>query len=283
MLESVVYRPHPVLMPYVAAVVGYRHEGLPPGMHRGLPSPCLTLVVTADEPLQLAAHADPRQPPMAYDALIGGLHTRPVLITHPGRQWGVQVSLTPLGARALLGAPAAALASWDAHLTEVVGRPAVELTERLRAAADWPGRFGAVESVLLRLARTDAALVPEIAEAWRLTTVAHGRLRVEEVACQVGWSARHLEERFRAEIGLTPKATARVARFDTARRWLARRVTNGGQPDLATLAVTSGYYDQAHLTREWRALSGLPPSAWVAAELGFVQDAAAAARAESAA
>jgi transcriptional regulator GlxA family with amidase domain len=126
-------------------------------------------------------------------------------------------------------------------------------------------------------------LAPEIAEAWRLTTVAHGRLRVEDVACRVGWSARHLGEQFRAEISLTPKAAARVARFDRARRSLARRVTDGGSPDLATLALASGYYDQAHLTREWRSLSGLPPSRWIAAELGFVQDAAAAAAAESAA
>jgi AraC-like DNA-binding protein len=281
LLESVAYRPHPVLLPYVAAVTGYRQEGLPPGVHRGLPSPYLTLVVTVDEPLRLAAHADPRQPPMAYDALIGGLHTRPVLIAHPGRQWGVQVSLTPLGARALLGAPAAALASWDAPLTDVVGRPAMELIERVRAASDWPGRFAAIEGVLLRLARTNA-LAPEVAEAWRLTTAAHGRLRVEDVACQVGWSSRHLGERFRAEIGLTPKAAARVVRFDRARRSLARRVSDGGPTDLAALAIASGYCDQAHLTREWRSLSGLSPSRWVAAELGFVQDAVPAAGAESA-
>jgi AraC-like DNA-binding protein len=272
-----------MLLPYVAAVTGYRQEGLPPGVHRGLPSPYLTLVVTVDEPLRLAAHADPRQPPMAYDALIGGLHTRPVLITHPGRQWGVQVSLTPLGARALLGATAAALASWDYLLTDVVGRPAIELTERVRAAADWPGRFRAIESVLLRLARTDAALAPEVAEAWRLTTAAHGRLRVEDLARQVGWSARHLGERFRAEVGLTPKAAARVVRFDRARRSLALRVTDGRPQDLAALAIASGYYDQAHLTREWKSLSGLPPSGWVASELGFVQDDAAVAGAESAA
>lgn len=283
LVESVAHRPHPTLLPYVAAVTGYRQEGLPPGVHRGLPSPYLTLVVTVDEPIRLAAHADACQPPAAYDALIGGLHTRPVLIEHFGRQWGVQVSLTPLGARALLGAPAAALVSWDADMLDVVGRPAVELTDRLRAAADWPGRFHAVEGVLLRLARGNAALAPELAEAWRLTTVAHGRLRVEEVAGQVGWSSRHLAERFRGEIGLTPKEAARVARFDAARRSLARRVTDGRPPDLAALAIECGYYDQAHLTREWRSLSGLPPSAWVAAELGFVQDASAAAGAESAA
>jgi len=63
-----------------------------------------------------------------------------------------------------------------------------------------------------------------------------------------------------------------VVRFDRARRALTARVADGRRPDLADLAVGCGYADQGHLTREWRALSGLPPTRWPAAELGFVQD-----------
>jgi AraC-like DNA-binding protein len=270
--ESVVHVPHPALRPFVAAMLGYRHEGLPPGVHRGLPSPYLTLIVTADEPLVLAAHADPRQAPEAYDALVGGLHTRPALIAHSGRQFGVQLSLTLAGARALLGAPAAALASLDCHLSDVLGPPGAELIERFREAADWAGRFAAVESVLRRLTSDCGPPHAEVREAWRLTTEAAGRLRVEEIARRVGWSPRHLGERFRAETGLTPKEAARVARFDRARRALATRAARGGRPDLAALAAAAGFYDQAHLTREWRAFTGLPPSRWLAEEVGFVQD-----------
>jgi AraC-like DNA-binding protein len=278
--ESVEHHPHPALRPYIARMTGYRQEGLPPGVHRGLPSPHLTLIVTIDEPMVLSAHSDPNQPPGTYDALIGGLHTQPVIIAHPGRQCGIQVSLTPLGARALLGAPSAALVSYDADLTDVLGRRAVELTERFRAAEGWPGRFAAIEDALLRLS-SDAELSPEVAEAWRLTTTAHGKLRVEEIARRVGWSSRHLGDRFRAEIGLTPKETARVARFHLAHRLLSRRVALGKPADLAGLAAGCGYFDQAHLTREWRSLAGLPPSGWIAAEFGFVQDDQASGSAES--
>jgi len=270
--ESVSYVPHPVLRPFVPAMTGYRQEGLPRGVHRGVPSPHLTLVVTVDEPLRMAAHADPRQPPGSFDALVGGLHTRPALIAQEGRQSGVQLALTPLGARALLGAPAAVIASWDLDLTDALGAPAVELIERVRAAPDWPDRFRGVEEVLLRLVRDRAAIAPEVAEAWRLTTRSYGRLRVDEVARRVGWSSRHLGERFRAEIGLTPKEAGRVARFHRARGLLLRRVGAGGSADLAALAAFCGYADQAHLSREWRALTGLPPSRYLAAEIGFVQD-----------
>ena len=266
------HRPHPALRPYVAAAVGYRHEGFVPGEHLGLPSPWLTFVVTLDDPLEVAAHADPAQAPGRYDALVGGLHTRPARLVHPGRQAGIQLSLTLAGARALLGRPAGALASLDARLEELLGAPGRELVDRVRAADDWPGRFAAAEHVLLRLLTPDGSPPGEVAEAWRLTTAAGGRLPVAEVAHRIGWSPRHLEQRFRAETGLSPKEAARVVRFDRARRALAGRVAAGGAPDLASLAAAGGFADQAHLTREWRAFSGLPPTRWLAAEFGYVQD-----------
>jgi AraC-like DNA-binding protein len=270
--EWVVHRVHPALRPFVASAVGYLQEGLAPGLHRGLPSPFLTFVVTLDEPLEMVAHPDPRQPAGRYDGLIGGLHTRPALIEHPGRQAGIQLSLTPSGARALLGVPAGGLASVDAAVDEVLGAAGHELVERVRAADDWPARFAAAEQVLLARVRRDSEPAPEVAEAWRLTTRGGGRLRVADVAAQVGWSERHLGERFRAETGLGPKEAARVVRFDRARRLLAARVGSGRAPDLAGLAAAGGFADQAHLTREWRAFSGLSPTGWLRAELGFVQD-----------
>ncbi|SDF60234.1 Helix-turn-helix domain-containing protein [Blastococcus fimeti] len=272
--ESVVHRVHPRLRPFVAAAVGYRHEGLPPGEHLGLPSPFLTLIVPLEDPLELAAHPDPAQPPGSYDGLVGGLHTRPARITHPGRQSGIQLSLTPAGARSLLGCPAGALASLDSPLDDVLGVVGTELVERVRAAESWPARFAVLEQVLLRQVADDGVR-PEVAEAWRLTTASAGRLPVAEVAARVGWSVRHLEQRFRAETGLGPKAAARVARFDRARRALAGRAATGRPLDLAGLAGAAGFADQAHLTREWRAFSGLPPTRWLAEEFGFVQDTAA--------
>jgi AraC-like DNA-binding protein len=278
--ESVSWRLHPALRPFVATAVGYRHDS-PAPFHRGLPSPYLTLVVTIDRPLVLAEHPDPRQAPDRYDALLGGLHTRPALISQIGTQAGVQLSLTPLGARALLGVPAGALAALDCALPDVLGGAGAELIGRFREAPDWAGRFSAVERVLLRMLRDDAAGPPEVQEAWRLILATSGRLRVEEIAHRIGWSSRHLLTRFRAETGLTPKEAARVARFDGARRALASRVAAGRPADLAALAAAAGFADQAHLTRDWRAFTGLAPTRWISAEFGFIQDGAMAGAASS--
>ena len=263
------------LRPYVAAYTGYRQRGVPPARHRGLPSPCLTLIFTLDEPLTIMAHPDPRQPPGEYGALLGGLHSVPALITHAGAQSGIQVALRPLGARALLGLPAGELAALDLPAEAVLGGVCAELRDRVRCAAGWPERFAVLDEILLRraglrwAAHADAA--PEVSWAWHELLREGGATRVSELAAGTGWSERHLTSRFRAEIGLTPKAAARVIRFDRARKLLVRKLTAGGDYLLADLAADCGYFDQAHLAREFRALAGCPPSQWLAEEFRNVQ------------
>jgi len=274
--EFAVRRPGAGLRLYVAWCVGYRQMGVAPAAHRGLPSPWLTMIVTLDEPLVVARHPDPRQPASTHDFLLGGLHTAPALVTHEGRQSGIQLALTPLGARALLGMPAAELASLDVEAADVLGRLAAEARERVLAAPDWSGRFAVLEEFLvgrLRAAQADRVPVPrpEVSYAWDRLERSRGAVSVAELAAETGWSARHLGEQFRAETGLSPKAGARVVRFDRARRRLLRRQAEDGRVVLADLAAECGYYDQAHLAREFRDLAGCPPSVLLAEEFRNVQ------------
>jgi AraC-like DNA-binding protein len=271
--ESVRYRPPPALRPYVGWYSGYRQAGLAPGRHRGLPSPYLTLIVTLDEPLAIVTHPDPRQPASRHDVLVGGLHTAPALITHDGRQSGIQLGVTPFGARALLGVPAGELAQIDLHGDDVLGALAGELRERVRAAATWAGRFAVLDEMLIGQVNAEPAgpMRAEVAYVWQKLLAARGEVAISGLADETGWTRRHLGARFRAETGLSPKEAARVVRFDRARRLLQRRVTAGGPPALADLAAACGYYDQAHLAREFRGLAGCAPSRWLAEEFRNVQ------------
>jgi AraC-like DNA-binding protein len=269
-------RPRAALLPYVAWCTGYRQAGVGPAVHRGLPSPWLTMIVTLDDPLVIARHPDPRQPASVHDFLLGGLHTAPALVTHDGRQSGIQLALTPLGARVLLGLPAAELASIDVEAADVLGRLAGEVRERVLAAPDWPGRFAVLEEVLagrLRAAQASGSPVPrpEVSYAWDRLQRSRGAVSVADLAAETGWSPRHLGEQFRAETGLSPKAGARVVRFDRARRRLLGRQAEVGRVVLADLAAECGYYDQAHLARDFRDLAGCPPSVLLAEELRNVQ------------
>jgi AraC-like DNA-binding protein len=220
------------------------------------------LIFTLNDPLVVAGHPDPRQPPGTFLTLLGGLHTTPALITHEGRQSGVQVALSPLGARALCGLPAGELADLDLQADAVLGRAALETQERMRAARTWQERFAVLDRLLLRLlADSDHRAAPELCRAWDLLLRSGGAVSVSALAEEVGWSERRLFGRFRTEIGLSPKAAARVVRFDRA-----RRLCVAGQDTLADLAARTGYFDQAHLAREFRALAGCSPSQWLAEE-----------------
>lgn len=261
--EFVWWRPAAALRPLVAWYCGYRESGGPPERHRGLPSPFLTLIVTLEDPLVIAEHPNPSAPG-AYNALVGGLHTTPVMITHDGRQSGVQLGLTPLGARALLGLPAGALASMDMEATEVLGPWVLRLRERLIEAPSWDKRFALIDTALLKHASPDITLPAEVAYAWRRVLSTGGGVSVSELSGEIGWSSRHLLQRFTAEIGLRPRDAARVVRFDRARRTLQQSVAPGTRRTLADVAALSGYCDQAHLAREFGALAGCSPSRWLA-------------------
>ena len=269
--ELVPAAPVPALRPFVGWYIGYRQSGMPPGLHRGLPSPYLTMIITLDEPLQLAAHPDDRRPPRVYQTVLGGLHSTPAIIRHQGRQSGVQIGLKPLGARVLLGLPAGELAALDTDAGDVLGPVATELQDRIRGAPTWGRRFAVVDEVLLRLFRDDQEVSREVARAWQVLLATGGTVAVPELASEAGWSSRQLGTRFRTEIGLTPKEAARVVRFDRARRLLQRRVAACQPAGLAALAADCGYYDQAHLAREFRLLAGLAPSRWLGEEFRNVQ------------
>jgi len=264
------WRPTGAAGAVVAGYCGYRQSGLPAARHRGLPSPYLTLIFTLDDPLHVTDHPDPAQPAERYRTLVGGLHTRPALITHEGAQSGVQLSLDPLGARAVLGVPAGELAAQDLHGDAVFGRFADLVQDRLQSVPSWPQRFRLLDQLLAaRITGQPAQVRPEVAWAWQRIVATRGRVRVRELAAEVGCSSRHLGELFRAEIGLAPKEAARVVRFDRARRRLQQ-----ARPRLAVvadLAADCGYFDQSHLNRDFRRFAGAAPLEWLAEELRNVQ------------
>ncbi len=257
--------PHPALRAFVDPYVGYRHRTAGPGLHRGMPSDRLTVVLAFDDPLDLAWHLQ-EETRGRYWALASGLHRVPVDIRHDGLQHGIQLGLTPLGCRALLGVPAADLARALIPLDDLLPLPAYDELP----GATWERRFALLDRVLLAaVAAHEPARLPhvELDRAWALVEGSGGTVRVADLATAVGWSRRRLGDRFRSEFGLTPKEAARVTRFDRSRHLVDAGIT------LAEVAAAAGYADQPHLNREWREIAGYSPREYLCAERPFVQDA----------
>jgi AraC-like DNA-binding protein len=139
----------------------------------------------------------------------------------------------------------------------LLGPAAPLLAERLESASTWEQRFQILDSLLERQFARSVLPAADIRYAWQQILQHHGYIEVGALADAVGWSRRHFGERFRKEIGLAPKTMARVVRFNHALSLLGDGAAT--QP-WATVASAAGYYDQAHLVRDFRQFTGYAPS-----------------------
>ncbi len=155
-----------------------------------------------------------------FAAFVGGLTDRPTDTEFVGAAGGVQVDLTPLGARRILGLPMEELTNRVVALEDVLGRGAAELVERLADAPGWPERFALLDAALLRRVDAGPAPSPEVAWSYGRLAATDGRVAVGALADEVGWSRRHFAARWRRDVGMGPKAVARVLRFQRALRLL---------------------------------------------------------------
>jgi AraC-like DNA-binding protein len=121
---------------------------------------------------------------------------------------------------------------------------------------------------LARRREAGRAVGPEVAFVWGRMVTDRGRVRVERLAAEVGWSRKRLWSRFRSQIGISPKRAAQLIRFDHA----AHRLAAGH--GAALVAAESGYVDQSHLHRDAMAFAGVTPTAVAVAPWLAVDDVA---------
>jgi AraC-like DNA-binding protein len=159
--------------------------------------------------------------------------------------------------QAVLGVPASAMAERIVALEDLWGDVATRrLCARLADARDTVDAAAILERAIAeRLAAAEgppARAQLALAAADRLTSA-----NVNVVAADLGVSERHLRRVFRETVGVSPKAFARLTRFHRA-LYAARQDARAGW---ASIAAAAGYYDQAHLIAEFRAIAGVTPRA----------------------
>ncbi|MEU1722666.1 helix-turn-helix domain-containing protein [Nonomuraea sp. NPDC005692] len=196
----------------------------------------------------------------------GGRRQRGSMVAGPGlgfggsvRVWGenvecVQVRLSPLIARAVLGVSPADLGDAVVSLEDLWGREASRIRERLGGVPSWQDRFALVDALLARRHEAERPVDPEVAWAWRRIVGSRGRARVDGLAAEVGWSRKRLWSRFRSQLGLAPKQAEKLVRFDHAAHRLVAGVA------AARVAADTGYADQSHLHRDVMAFTGATPA-----------------------
>lgn len=180
-----------------------------------------------------------------------GVKTAPLWARSECAVANVAVSFRPGAVAALLRVSADSLTDRAVPVHELLGADcAARWIEapglHARAAlleAELLSRLPAVEAEAERLARAAVARIERTA----------GRVPIARLARALGVGERRLERAFRAHVGIGPKAFARIARFRAA--WCALEA-GGAAVDVA---LARGYFDQAHLVRDFRAFAGDAP------------------------
>jgi AraC-like DNA-binding protein len=234
--------------------VGYS-ERTPGGSRRKeLPGPFVVVVIEMAPPIRV--HAPVGGAGRYQGGFVAGLHDRFAITEHDGFQRGIQVNLTPLGARRLLGLPLSELAGRVVSLRDLLPAEHRPLAERLDELPDWDARFDLLDDLLL--ARMTEARVDTRTVSWAVARIEEsgGLLDVGALCQRLGYTHKHVIDLFRDQVGMPPKRLARIVRFHR----LAEHLRRGGGGTWAELALAFGFYDQAHLAREVREICGSTPT-----------------------
>jgi AraC-like DNA-binding protein len=104
-------------------------------------------------------------------------------------------------------------------------------------------------------------LHPAVVYMARELDICDGPGRVQTVTGKIGMSQRRVAQLFHEQVGVSPKTFHRVRRFQHT----LARLRGVQQVNWADLAIECGYYDQAHLSHDFRQIAGMTPSAYLAA------------------
>jgi AraC-like DNA-binding protein len=254
----------------VSHSVGYEERGQTDFVRREMARHGVALILGFGDTMEVfEGEAD--SPARTLGAFVVGNQARSSLTGMRGHQLGVQVELTPAGALALFG-NVADLNDAVVPLDEALGSRGTRLLDRLSQAPSWGDRFDLIDEAFCAV--EPLPLSDEVRWLRRQLELSGGQARVERLMDETGRSRRHVTDRFRRQLGVPPKAYARLLRFEHATSLLS---VQPASLSLTAVAAEAGYYDQSHLNRDFVSLAGMTPGAYAAGsarvpEVRFVQD-----------
>lgn len=221
---------------------------------RVMPDGCAELIVHLGVPFERLGPEGRGEPqPAAF--LVGQL-TRLFVIRPRGAFHTLGVRFRPHGAYPFFGVPLSAATDAQIPLDALWGSAAARLVGSLAAAPGARARVGLLERALR--ARRSGGRPPHraVVESVGALLRSRGRVSIESLGRRSGVGRRHLERRFREEVGIAPKTLARVVRLQGVLRAAA-------EPDAEPwigVALDSGFSDQTHLIRDVVRLAGSTPA-----------------------
>jgi AraC-like DNA-binding protein len=243
------------LSPYVVGYLGYREQAAVQMRRLQAPFAGIPMIVTFGPAIEIINGDRPTER-RRLGSFLAGLHDVHVFTEYRGQQHGIQVDFTLLGAYRFLNLTMSDIANRCLDLGDLIGRAEADrLADALQDAKDWPTRFDLIDRFLLARMNRSRPMSPDVAWALRILQDSNGARSIGALSRDLSCSRKTLIQRFRAQVGLSPKSVAGILRFACA----VARVRSPDEQSWADLAMACGYYDQAHFNRDFRRYSGRTP------------------------
>jgi len=234
-----------------------------------LPDGTFELVINLEErPRKLFTSEEAQGYRTFRRAWLSGAHSSYLVIDVLNGASMMGAHFRPGGIAALLGFPSDQLAAQVVELDDVWGLEAWAWRDRLMEAPEPKAKFKVLETWLLeRLNAPERSDISarRVASALRQFNDQPEFPDIRGTAEGLNISHKHLIQEFRKTTGLAPKLYCRIQRFQRVLAEINRRK----QIEWASIAVSCGYFDQAHFIRDFTAFSGLNPSAYIRHRLDY--------------
>lgn len=229
-----------------------------PAWERVLPTGAMQLVVNLrDDAIVIGNDAKTDSAVTLSGAVLNGAYTRPLNLARASRAETVGVSFSPIGAAPFLERPASELRDQTVSLETIWGPAGRRLRARLLSASTPHTKFRVLHAALRDQLTTAEASSP-VDAAVELIRSHAGTISVDALVEETGYSHRHVVAHFRKRVGRSPKRLCRVVRFQS----VLSRVQGAEAIDWPQIARACGYYDQAHLIRDFQAFANMTPTAY---------------------
>lgn len=239
------------LVGFVDSWLGYREASAHAVERMEHPSGRAVLIFEFGDAIELSQKSAPARFRTGFFA---GIDDKPTLTRFSGEQAGIEVNLSPEGTFALAQGALSELKGSAVESAEL--GIDVSLGPRLREAPSWEVRFALVADALWDRVKSARRLSPLVRRALSLIDAEHGSVRIDRLSQSLRASRAYVHERFVVETGFSPKRYAALRRFSRVKDLLR---TNDAE-SLAGVALSAGYADHAHLSRDVRQFAGTTPT-----------------------
>lgn len=218
---------------------------------RILPDGCVEVILNFGSPFR-ELREDGRAVTQPGYFVVGQM-TRPMLIAANGCVELIGVRFHPGGALPFFAIPMSELTNQVVELDALTGKLNNDLIARVGETKLLTDKVNLLQTLLAK--KVNGSTDGSLSDLVTSMMARHGHVSVDELAVEANISNRQLERRFQRDVGLSPKLLCRILRFQQVFRALDQDDANW-----AVVAADCGYYDQAHLIRDFQQFAGQTPA-----------------------